>query len=90
MGNTMTVASVNAADLIVPVTEGTITKPKSHFGKHFNEEPPPECPMHKPAQQEKFISECPMDQMKDSDINPLNMVRNLNYITRYSLFYLSN
>lgn len=88
MGNTLTVASVNATELIIPVTEGTITKPKSHVGKNFDGEPPPECPMHKPAQKpEKFVSECPIDHMKDSDVNPLNMVRNLNpCLFEYFLF----
>ena len=77
MGNTLTVASVNAVDLIVPVTEQNISKPISHLGKKFDGEPPPECPMHKPAQQPtNFVSECPIDNVKENDINPLNMVRN--------------
>lgn len=75
MGSSLSIASVNAADLIVPVSGETISKPKSHMNKKYDGEPPPECPMHTPSQQPaKHVSECPIDHVKDSDVNPLNMM----------------
>lgn len=74
MGNTLNVASVNAADLIYPITEQTPQHHKVHERRNFNDEIPPECPMHKEHQPKKNVSECPMNHGKDSDINPLNMM----------------
>lgn len=89
MGNTLNVASVNAADLIYPITEQTPQHHKVHERRNFNDEIPPECPMHKEQQPKKNVSECPMNHGKDSDINPLNMVR-IELKRREFLFILCN
>lgn len=75
MGNALTTASLTAADVIVPVSQ-QIAKPESHRIKEYKGEPPPECPMHKSGQLNtiNYTSECPIDKMDESDINPLNMV----------------
>lgn len=81
MGNALTTASVSAADVIVPVSQ-QIIKPESHRPKQYQDEPPPECPMHKSGQLNtiNYVSECPIDKMDESEINPLNMVRIMAYL----------
>lgn len=81
MGNALTTASVSAADVIVPVSQ-QIIKPESHRTKQYRDEPPPECPMHKSGQLNtiNYVSECPIDKMDESEINPLNMVRIMAYL----------
>ena len=78
MGNVLTAATVRAADVIVPVPSKVLQDSKAHVHKTYEGEPPPECPMHKPAgekqQPPKYSSECPIDRMDEKDINPLNMV----------------
>lgn len=73
MGNALTAASVSAADVITPSQQ--ISRPESH-GKAKQMEPPLECPMHKSGQFNtiNYTSECPIDKMDESEINPLNMV----------------
>lgn len=75
MGNALTTASVSAADVIIPVSQ-QIIKPDSHKADKYQGEPPPECPMHKSGQLNtiSYVSECPIDKMDESEINPLNMV----------------
>lgn len=75
MGNALTTASVSAADVIVPISQ-QISKPKSHRTKNYQGEPPLECPMHKSGQLNTidYVSECPIDKMDESEINPLNMM----------------
>lgn len=77
MGQTLTTATVNAADVIIPVPSKVLENPKIHVHKTFEGEPPPGCPMHKPSEQQqqpvKFSSECPIG-MDPAEINPLNMV----------------
>lgn len=75
MGNALSTASVLAADVIIPVSQ-QISMPDSHRIKGYDCEPPPECPMHKPNQSNvtNYVSECPIDKMDESEINPLNMV----------------
>lgn len=75
MGNAVATATVSATDVIVPVSQ-QIAKPESHRTKGYQGEPPPECPMHKPGQLNtiNYVSECPIDKMDESEINPLNMV----------------
>jgi len=75
MGNAVTTASVSAADVIVPISQ-QIVKPESHRTKKYQGEPPSECPMHKSSQLNtiNYVSECPIDKMDESEINPLNMV----------------
>lgn len=75
MGNALTTASVSAADVIAPLPQH-ITKPESHGTKGKQIEPPSECPMHKSGQFNtiNYSSECPIDKMDESEINPLNMV----------------
>lgn len=80
MGNTLTTATVLAADQITPPAPAEIIKPSTyhhHVHKSFEGTPPPECPMHKPADQKPQAApknECPIDHTNQSDINPLNMV----------------
>lgn len=76
MGNALTTASVSAADVIVPLSQ-EIAKSESHGVKDKQIQPPPECPMHKSDQfnTTNYASECPIDKMDESEINPLNMVR---------------
>lgn len=75
MGNALTAASVSAADVIAPLSQ-QITKPEYHGTKDKQIKPPPECPMHKSDQFNtiNYTSECPIDKMDESEINPLNMV----------------
>lgn len=75
MGNALTAASVSAADVIVPISQ-QIAKPESHRTKEYHGKPPSECPMHKLDQLNTidYVSECPIDKMDESQINPLNMV----------------
>ncbi|XP_057318798.1 holocytochrome c-type synthase [Microplitis mediator] len=78
MGNTLTIASVLAKD-ITPVPHGEINeKPKynHHVHKSFEGTPPPECPMHQSGDKKPQIitSECPIDHMDSSQINPMNMM----------------
>lgn len=75
MGNALTTASVSAADVIAPLSQ-QIIKPDSHGTKGKQIEPPSECPMHKSGQFNtiNYSSECPIDKMDESEINPLNMV----------------
>ncbi|XP_043266736.1 holocytochrome c-type synthase [Venturia canescens] len=76
MGQTLTTATVNAADVIMPVPHDIVENPKAHVHKTFEGEPPPGCPMHKPVEKQpvKYVSECPIDNMDTKDINPLNMM----------------
>ncbi|XP_046479828.1 holocytochrome c-type synthase [Neodiprion pinetum] len=76
MGNTLTSASVAATEVISPVLQEPHVKSKPHVHKSFEGEPPPECPMHKPKpeQSTKIVSECPIANVADGDINPLNMM----------------
>ena len=75
MGNVVT-SAVSAADVIMPVPQQELPKPKRHGTDKLQGEPPPECPMHKPAEKAppKTTSECPVDHMAADDINPLNMM----------------
>lgn len=75
MGNALTAASVSAVDVIAPLSQ-QITKPEFHGTKGKQIELPPECPMHKSGQFNtiSYSSECPIDKMDESEINPLNMV----------------
>ncbi|XP_043257514.1 holocytochrome c-type synthase [Colletes gigas] len=76
MGNVLT-SAVSAADVIITVPQQEISKSIYHHGTNkFEGEPPPECPMHKPAKKEspKYTSECPVDHTREDEINPLNMM----------------
>lgn len=75
MGNTLGTASVSAADMIAPLPQ-QIIRPDCHETKEKQIKPPPECPMHKSGQFNtiNYTSECPIDKMDESEINPLNMV----------------
>ncbi|XP_044018138.1 holocytochrome c-type synthase [Aphidius gifuensis] len=76
MGNTVTSATtVFAADQSSSKTKST----HQHVHQSMEGTPPPECPMHKPAdpkekQQQAPKSECPIDHTNQNDINPLNMM----------------
>lgn len=80
MGNTLTSASVSAADVIMPIQHSNnqqLSKSITYESEKFQNVPPPECPMHtKTSQQSSKISmsECPIDHMNKDEINPLNMV----------------
>ncbi|XP_066581065.1 holocytochrome c-type synthase [Prorops nasuta] len=73
MGNTLTSASVLAADVITP----TFNEQLSSVHKYgiSQKDPPPECPMHKSKQDTKTrdTNECPIDH-SNADVNPLNMM----------------
>jgi len=75
MGNALTAASVSVADVIAPLSQ-QITKTEAHGTKEKQIQPPAECPMHKSGQFNtiNYTSECPIDKMDESEINPLNMV----------------
>lgn len=81
MGNTVTTATT------VFATEQSSSKTKSSIHQHVHQSmegtPPPECPMHKPAdlkeKQQAPKSECPIDHTNQNDINPLNMVNIFSY-----------
>ena len=75
MGNALTAASMSVADVMTPSSQ-QITKPDSHGMKEKQMKPPLECPMHKSDQFNtiNYTSECPIDKMDESEINPLNMV----------------
>lgn len=85
MGNAFTTATVSAADVIAPLSQ-QIAKPESHGTKGEHIEPPAECPMHKSDQFNtiNYTSECPIDKMDESKINPLNMVHmnNISFISQ--------
>ncbi|KAH0946106.1 hypothetical protein HN011_002546 [Eciton burchellii] len=73
MGNSIINSSQTAVDLMLLGFKKAI-KPES-CGKSQNE-PPPECPMHKSYQLNtiNYTNECPIGQMNNNDINPLNMM----------------
>ncbi|XP_011685809.1 PREDICTED: cytochrome c-type heme lyase [Wasmannia auropunctata] len=75
MGNALTAASVSAADVIASLSQ-QVAKLESHGTKERQVEPPAECPMHKSGQFNtiSYTSECPIDKMDESEINPLNMM----------------
>lgn len=91
MGNALTTASVSAADVIAPLSQ-QITKPEFHGTKTKQSEPPPECPMHKSGKFNtiSYTSECPIDRMDESEVNPLNMVRTMQDFFYRSMNTLSN
>lgn len=67
MGNTLTIATVSAAEIVTSSVHDE--KAKKHA--KYEGSPPPECPMHK---QQTPPSECPVSNADSSEINPLNMV----------------
>lgn len=73
MGSALTTASISATNVIAPVSQ-QVAKLSNMEESQSN--PPLECPMHKSNQLNTidYISECPIDKMDGSDINPLNMV----------------
>ncbi|KAF7385666.1 hypothetical protein HZH66_011508 [Vespula vulgaris] len=80
MGNTLTSASVSAADVIMPIQHSSnqqLSKSIIYESDKFQNVPPPECPMHIKTNQQSSktsISECPIDHMSENEINPLNMM----------------
>lgn len=80
MGNTLTTASVSAADVIMPIQHSNneqLTKSIIKESEKLQNVPPPECPMHTKADQQPpktSKSECPIDHMSENEINPLNMM----------------
>ncbi|KAK0167432.1 hypothetical protein PV327_004831 [Microctonus hyperodae] len=77
MGNTLTTASVLAADSITPINHIQEAKPyNAHVHKSYDGIPPPECPMHQSMDKkpQKITGECPIDHMDISEVNPLNMM----------------
>jgi len=73
MGNSIINSSQTAVDLMLLGFKKVI-KPESC--RETQNEPPAECPMHKSYQLNtiNYTNECPIDQMDNNDINPLNMV----------------
>jgi len=72
MGNSVTTSSQTATDSMLGSKK--VITPEPYKETHENE-PPPECPMHKMDQlTTNYTNECPIDQMNDNDISPLNMV----------------
>lgn len=70
-------SAVSAADVIIPLPQQQISQTQHHGTHKTQGEPPPECPMHKPAPDispPMYSSECPISDMAQEDINPLNMV----------------
>ncbi|XP_068985327.1 holocytochrome c-type synthase [Bombus flavifrons] len=76
MGNVMN-SAVLAADAIIPTHQQQISNAPYHGIHKPDGKPPPECPMHKSAQDKTpstYPSECPINDMASGDINPLNMM----------------
>ncbi|XP_017893109.1 cytochrome c-type heme lyase-like [Ceratina calcarata] len=76
MGNVVN-SAVSAADVIMSPQQQEIPKHRHHGMHKPNGEPPPECPMHKPAPEKQiplYSNECPINNMAAEDINPLNMM----------------
>lgn len=79
MGNALTSANIAAAQIVgpnekhasPPSYEVTNNVKKHHPHMRMGVNPPPECPMHK---KESYVSECPVSQGRQDDINPLNMM----------------
>lgn len=80
MGNTLTSASVSAADVIMPVQSSSnqqVLKSVIEKPEKFQDVPPQECPMHIKKNQQSsntITSECPINHMDANEINPLNMM----------------
>ncbi|KZC11411.1 PREDICTED: cytochrome c-type heme lyase [Dufourea novaeangliae] len=77
MGNVLTPA-MSAANVFITDPVQKISKHVHHSEMNNLEgEPPPECPMHKSTKKEappKYASECPINDMSQDEINPLNMM----------------
>lgn len=83
MGNTVSAAESVAAGLVHPIGQPHAAKQQHHPYDHTSGVPPPECPMHqKLPPPTNSNDECPVGYGKKdaSDINPLNMVRELSQL----------
>ncbi|KAH0533668.1 holocytochrome c-type synthase [Cotesia glomerata] len=80
MGNSLTSASILAASVITHEDKINASKHGNYVHKSFEGTPPPECPMHQSGDKKppKYTSDCPVDHMDSSEINPLNMMPKAN------------